>query len=123
MNALLLPYIANILVLVPVGMGALFNLFPVSRGYFPESEGWRTLAGSLWTGILIGSILGLFWPIVFSPILLLQVIYKTLWLLVYIAPRIINAERRNEIPWRMTVVFALCVVLYPIVIPWNHLFG
>ena len=123
MNALLLPYIANILVLVPFGLGALFNLFPVSRGYFPESEGWRTLVGSLWTGIFIGSILGLFWPIVFSPILLLQVIYKTLWLLVYIVPRFIDVERRNEIPWRMTVVFALCAVLYPIVIPWHHLFG
>jgi len=95
MNTLLLPYIANIVILVPVGLGSLFNLFLVSRGQFPESAGWRTLVGSLWTAILVGSVLGLFQPILFSPLLLLKVIYKNLWLLVYVAPRIAKPDRRQ----------------------------
>lgn len=95
MNTLLLPYIANSVILVPVGLGSLFNLFLVLRGQFPESAGCRTLVGSLWTAILVGSVLGLFQPILFSPLLLLQVIYKTLWLLVYVAPRIAKADRRQ----------------------------
>jgi hypothetical protein len=123
MNVLLLPYIANIVILAPVGLGSLFNLFQVSRGHFPESAGWRTLVGSLWTAILVGSVLGLFQPILFSPLLLLQVIYKTLWLLFYVAPRIAKADRRNEIHWGMSVAFGLIVALYPLVIPWHYLFG
>lgn len=95
MNTLLLPNIANIVILVPVGLGSLFNLFLVSRGQFPESAGWRTLVGSLWTAILVGSVLGLFQPILFGPLLLLQVIYKNLWLPVYVAPRIAKADRRQ----------------------------
>jgi len=39
MNPLLFPNIANILILVPVELGSLFNLLPVSRGRFQESAG------------------------------------------------------------------------------------
>ncbi|HMD67375.1 MAG TPA: hypothetical protein VKF42_00755 [Chitinivibrionales bacterium] len=123
MNPLLLPYIANIVLLVPVALGSLFGLYPVSRAHFPESAGWRTLTGSLWTAILIASVLGLFQPVLFCPVLLLQVIYKTLWLLVYVAPRIAKADRRSEIDWGTSTTFLLVVVLYPLVIPWHYLFG
>lgn len=123
MNPLLLPYIANIVLLVPVALGSLFNLYSVSKGHFPESAGWRSLTGSLWTAILVSSVLGLFQPILFSPVLLLQVIYKALWLLVYVAPRIGKTDRRSEIEWGFCIVFVLVVVLYPLVIPWHYLFG
>ena len=123
MNLLYLPYLFNILILVPVGLGSLFNVFQVSHGHFPESPGWRSLTGSLWTAILVCSILGLFQPILFSPLLLLQLIYKTLWLIVYVAPRIMKGDRRQEIHWGMTITFAIIVILYPIVIPWRFLFG
>lgn len=123
MNPLLIPYIVNILILVPVGLGSLFGLYTVPRRYFGESAGWRTLTGSLWTGILVMSVLGLFQPVLFSPLLLLQVIYKTIWLLVYIAPRIAKADRRSEIDWGMSITFLLIVVLYPLVIPWHYLLG
>src|SRR4051812_3840407 len=60
MNPLLLPYAFNILVLIPVG---LMTLFGGERGgrlvfqdKFPESAGIRTILGSLWTAILIGSV-------------------------------------------------------------------
>lgn len=123
MNVLLLPYILNIMILVPFGIGTLFNLFPVSRGYFPESEGWRSLVGSLWVAILAGSVLGLVNPVVLSPVLLIQVIYKILWLLVYVVPRIANVERRKEVPWILTSSFALIIVFYSMVIPWNYILG
>jgi len=99
MNLPLFPYIANIAILVPVAFGSLTGLLPISRGHFPESAGWRTLTGSLWTAILLCSIAGLFRPIVFAPILLLQVIYKTIWLLFYVLPRLRNANARKEIHW------------------------
>jgi hypothetical protein len=122
MNLLLLPYIANIIILVPVALGSLTGLLPISRGHFPESAGWRTITGSLWTAILASSIAGLFHPVIFAPILLLQVIYKCVWLAFYVLPRLKNAESRREIHWGITVSFLLIVISYPFLIPWNALF-
>ena len=90
MDPLLLPYIFNILVLIPVGLTTLLGgerggRF-VFQGRFPESAGIRTILGSLWTAILIGSVIGLFHPVPMSPLLLIQVIYKTLWLVVFVLP-------------------------------------
>ena len=122
MRTILLPYIANIIILVPVAMGTLFNLLPIADGHFPESAGWRLLVGSLWTAILVGSVMGLFNPLVFSPLLLLQVIYKALWLGVYTLPRLIIGDPAREIHWVISIIFVLIVLLYPLVIPWNYLF-
>jgi hypothetical protein len=119
MNWLLIPYLANIFILIPVVLGTLFDLFPISDGTFPESAGWRTLVGSLWGAILIGSILGLRSPMVFSPLLLLQLIYKSLWIAVYVIPRVGNP---NEIHWGITIIFGLIIISYPFVIPWHYLF-
>jgi hypothetical protein len=123
---LLLPYAFNILVLVPIG---LLTLFGGERGgriacqaKFPESEGFRTILGSLWTAILIGSVIGLFFTVSMSPLLLIQVIYKTLWLLVFVLPRLL-AERSGEVPWGISLTFLVIVVSYPWVMPWGQVFG
>jgi hypothetical protein len=68
------------------------------------------------------SVAGLFHPIVFAPILLLQVIYKTVWLVIYVLPRLRNADSRKEIGWGIAVSFLLIVIFYPLVIPWSVLF-
>ena len=92
------------------------------QGKFPESEGFRTILGSLWTAILIGSVLGLFWPVPMSPLLLIQVIYKTLWLLVFVLPRLLGG-RSQDVPWGISLTFLVIVVSYPWVIPWGQVFG
>jgi len=126
MNLLLLPYIFNILVLVPIGLMTLLGGERggqlACQGKFPESEGFRTILGSLWTAILIGSGLGIFFPATMSPLLLIQVIYKTLWLLVFVLPRLLHG-RSNEVPWGIAASFLVIVVSYPWVIPWRQLFG
>lgn len=126
MNLLLLPYIFNIIVLVPVGLLTLFGGAKggqvACQGKFTESEGFRTILGSLWTAILIGSGLGLFFPATMSPLLLIQVIYKTLWLLVFVLPRL-RTGRSSEVPWGIALTFLVIVVSYPLVIPWEQLFG
>jgi hypothetical protein len=123
-NPLYVPYIFNIIVLVPVG---LLTLLGGERGghvacqeKFPESEGFRTILGSLWRAIMGGSILGLFYPVPMSPMLLIQVIHKTLWLLVFVLPRLLN-RRSSEVPWGIALVFLVIVVSYPSVIPWEKL--
>lgn len=98
MNPLLLPYIFNIIVLFPIGLLTLFGGERggqlASQGKFPESEGFRTILGSLWTAILVGSVLGLLYPITMSPLLLIQVIYKTLWLMVFVTPKLLDGVSR-----------------------------
>lgn len=126
MMLLTIPYLFNIVILVPVGLltllGGAAGGQGVSQGKFAESEGFRTILGSLWTAILVGSILGLFFPVAMSPILVIQVIYKTLWLLVFVLPRL-HKRRMNEVPPGIALTFLLIVVSYPWVIPWVQLFG
>ena len=125
-NPLYVPYIFNILVLIPVGLLTLLGGERggqlACQGKFPESEGFRTILGSLWTAILLGSILGLFYPVPMSPILLIQVIYKTLWLLVFVMPRLLKGKI-SEVPSGIALVFLVIVLSYPWVIPWGPLFG
>ena len=67
------------------------------------------------------SVLGLFFPISMSALILVQVIYKTLWLLVYAMPRMLN-QRSNEVPWGIASTFLIIIVTYPWIIPWGQLF-
>jgi len=64
-------------------------------------------------------VLGLFYPMPMSPLLLIQVIYKTLWMLVFVLPRMLTG-RSNEIPWGITLTFLVIVLSYPWVIPWGR---
>ena len=126
---MILPYVAyvvNILVLIPVAFQTLLSGEAGNRrvfeGKFPESEGTRTILGSLWTAILVASCVGLFYPVEMSPVLIVQIIYKSLWLLVFVLPRLI-AGRSNEVPWGVTLTFLIIVLAYPWCVPWSRLFG
>lgn len=126
MKPLLLPYIFNILVLIPVGLTTLLGGERggrlVFQGRFPESAGIRTILGSLWTAILIGSVIGLFNPVSMSPLFLIQVIYKSIWLVVFV-PLLLVCGQANAVPWGIAKTFLFIVLTYPWVIPWGKLFG
>ena len=126
MKPLLLPYLFNIIILMPIALMTLFGGETggqfATQGKFLESAGFRTLLGSIWTAILIGSGLGLVSPTSMSPLLLIQVIYKLLWLLVFVAPRLLGG-RAQAIPWGFAITFLVIVVSYPLVIPWQEIFS
>jgi hypothetical protein len=126
MTLLLLAYVFNIVILVPVGLMSLLGgpegqrrLF---QGKYPESAGIRTILGSLWTALLIGSVIGLFYPVSMSPLLLIQVIYKTLWWLVFVVPRLASGRSR-EVHWGSAGIFLFMLLAYPWVIPWSNIFA
>jgi hypothetical protein len=75
MSPLQLAYCANILILAPIALPTLLGIFPTDQHKFPHSPGWRIIVGSFWCAILALSVMGLFNPLVFSPLLLLQLIY------------------------------------------------
>ena len=80
------------------------------------------LVGSLWTGIMVLSALGLREPLRYSPVLLLQLIYKTLWLVVFALP-LLRRREAHRIPWGIAISFAAIVVIWPWIIPWGYLLG
>ena len=57
-----------------------------------------------------------------APLLMVQVVYKTLWLLVYVLPRLVGG-RSGEVPWGISLTFMVIVLTYPWVIPWAQVFG
>ena len=73
----------------------------------------------LWTVILIGSVIGLFHPVSMSPVLLIQVIYNSLWLVVFVVPLLVRG-RFGEVPWGIAGTFLFIVLTYPWVIPWSE---
>jgi hypothetical protein len=113
---------ANIFILAPVGFVTLLMPSVTDQGAFVESAGWRALVGSLWIAILVCSVLGLVYPGSFLWLLVFQVIYKSVWLLAYSAPRL-GSTRRPEIPLGIAISFLAIVLVWPWFIPWRQLFA
>jgi len=121
-QALQFAYWVNIVVLGPIAISTVFRLFPTDQARLEESAGWRVLAGAFWVSVVVLSILGLFQPLRYSPVLLFQVIYKVVWLAVYVAPRLLRGES-DAVPWIMTAAFVAYVVVWPFIIPWAYVLG
>ena len=120
MIALKIIYIANIIVAGWISISSLF--YPkiaattVFQNAYQPTEVIR-LVGCLWLAIAVLSVLGLWKPISFSPILLVQLIYKGMWLLVVVLPALKNNQ---PFPTGMAVFFVVWVVVLPFIIPWNE---
>lgn len=123
MAAIKLMYLANILVAGWISISSLF--FPqyaqasVFSGDFAYSEAIR-LVGALWGAIFILSIIGLFFPMKMSLVLLFQLIYKSSWLLFAALPAILHAQ---PYPKGMAAFFLAWVIILPFIIPWSYIFG
>ncbi|WP_108812636.1 hypothetical protein [Sphingorhabdus sp. Alg231-15] len=110
-----LAYIANILILAPICWSMFFGsgVTSVFDGKVEESAGLRILVGSLWLAILVGSAIGMFAPRVFAPVILIQIFYKSIWLLVFVLP-LIAAGESDQVPWGISATFIAIIVSYPI---------
>ncbi|MCC7318243.1 MAG: hypothetical protein IT219_06885 [Bacteroidales bacterium] len=120
MTAIKLVYLANIVVAGWIGTTSLF--FPktatsaIFQNAYPTTDLMK-LVGCLWLAIAILSVLGLWKPMTFSPVLLLQLIYKGAWLLVVAYPAIKNNQ---PYPTGMAMFFIVWVLVLPFVIPWGE---
>jgi hypothetical protein len=120
MTTIKLVYFANIFVAGWIGITSLF--FPklssatIFQNAYQATDIIR-LVGCLWLAITILSLLGLWRPFTFSPVLLLQLIYKGTWLLVVAIPAIKNNQ---PFPSGMATFFLIWVLVLPFVIPWTE---
>lgn len=114
-------YLFNLLILIPVCWSLFFgnnkNGLSVFDSLFPEEKGLSYLVGSLWFGILICSVGGLLYPYKFWAILLLQILYKSTYLISYIFPTYLKGQ---PIPKGVTAFFVMIVITYPFVLYLNR---
>jgi hypothetical protein len=117
MIAIKLVYVANIVVAGWISITSVFNpqksATTVFQNAYQPTEVIR-LVGCLWLAIFILSILGLWRPISFSPVFLVQLIYKGTWLLMVALPAIRNNQ---PYPSGMAMFFLIWVLVLPFVIP------
>ena len=115
-SILWLAYVANIVILVPVTWSMLTSggTVGVFQGKLGDTPGLRLLVGSLWLAILLASIAGLVAPRFFVPVLLVQIVYKATWLLVFVLPLGLRSGW-NDVPAGIAITFAAIVVTYPII--------
>jgi hypothetical protein len=120
MIALKIVYIANIIVASWISLTSMISprkaAMTVFQSTYPSNEVMK-LVGCLWFAIAILSVLGLWKPISFSPILLVQIIYKGTWLLIVALPAIKNNQ---PYPSGMALFFLIWVLVLPFVIPWSE---
>ncbi len=123
MMGLKIIYIANIIVAGWIGIVSLFipknASATIFSGAYTSSEVVR-LVGCLWLAIAVLSAVGLWRPLAFSPVLLLQLIYKGSWLLFVALPAIRNQQ---PYPAGMATFFLVWVLVLPFIIPWREWIG
>ncbi len=122
-NLLKIAYAANIFILIPVVYAMLFgggvaNIFDAR---VDESAGLRVMVGSLWAAILLASVAGLFWPRLFAPVLPIQIVYKAMWLALFVIP-LAQKSGWNAIPKGISITFLMIVITYPFIL-WFALRG
>ncbi|MEM9372298.1 MAG: hypothetical protein AAGA55_01525 [Planctomycetota bacterium] len=119
-----LVFAANILVAGYVGVFALFAPGAAESMVFQNTDTVGPAArvtGAFWIAIALASMIGLIAPAAMAPVLLIQLLYKGLWLAAVAAPALL-ADPRRPIPTAMAGFFLVWVAALPWVIPWKAMF-
>lgn len=86
-----------------------------------QVDNYLQILGALWLALGAISVLGLFQPIKFSVIFLIQLIYKSIWLTAIAIPSIVSGNRESGLLF-LTILFALWVVALLFAVPFQYLF-
>jgi hypothetical protein len=112
-------YGVNILILVPVVGSLLFAsndpTLPAFSNRAGDSPALRLMLAALWGTILLASIMALWFPRPFALLLMIQVVYKTGWLLTFILPLLLSG-RSGEVPWGVAGSFLFIVLVWPAIL-------
>ncbi len=118
MKLLRIAYIVNIVILLPVALATMLSgggAETIIEGKFSVDTPYRILVGCLWTAILVCSVFGLFSPKSMVGILLLQVIYKALFLGLVIFP-LWHSQGMEAVPLGLSLSFLSIVLAWPFIL-------
>jgi len=105
--------------LVVVGLG--ITVWP---GIFHHDKSWELMEGvvnCMLAAFSALSLLGLRYPLQMLPLLLWELVWKSIWLIVIALP-LWSAGTMDESTWA-TASACLIVVIFPFVIPWRFVFS
>lgn len=122
-NLLQIAYATNLVILAPV----LVSMFSdggtkqirAFQSQVENSDGLRLLVASLWSAIFLLSAAGLLQPKTFVSVLMLQVIYKLIYLVIYVVPTA-RARGLRSIPQGLSLSFLAIVIIWPILIAFSQ---
>lgn len=80
-----------------------------------------TVINSMLAAFCALAILGVRYPIKMIPILLMELFWKTLWVIAFAIPDIINGKL-DEFGSSVLIACVMGIVLTPLVIPWKYVF-
>src|SRR3954453_23881996 len=108
--------------LIVVGLG-IVQWPEVIHQFIHQEKPWELMEGvvaCMLTAFSALSVLGLRYPLQMLPLLLWELVWKSIWLLVVALP-LWSAGQMDEAS-RATVYAFLIVVIFPFVIPWHFVF-
>lgn len=84
---------------------------------------WDGVAYSFWGALALLAALGLRYPLQMLPVLLIQLVYKALWLLAVALPRWAAGDPFDPLTTSFAWAMAIGVALDLLVIPWRYVFA
>jgi hypothetical protein len=117
-----IPYIINLIILVPVVFTLLVQSDAMRSVFGPglvDSPTLRPLVACLWLSVLVCSLIALAMPARFWPLLVFQVIYKGAYLALHVIPVLLR-DGTGAVPVGVATTFAAIVLIWPFFI-WQAL--
>lgn len=106
------------------GVGMLFipDVVKSIMGFPPQDPVVFGITASVYTAFALLSILGLRSPLKFAPVLLLQLVYKTIWLAGVVLPLLLSG-RFPLYATTVLVIFVSYIIGDLVALPFSHLFS
>jgi hypothetical protein len=101
-----------------LAVGLAFEVWPGLINPPHDLEHYRGVVRSLLGGVSLVAIVGIRYPLQMLPLLFLEMVWKTIWILVIGLPLWSAGELDAE--HRETMVACLWGVIFPLVIPWRY---
>lgn len=86
-----------------------------------QVDAYLRILGALWLALGVGAGLGLFSPLKFSAVLLIQLIYKSVWVLVIAIPLFLNGNREPGLIF-LSGLFTVWIIALMFAVPFQYLF-
>lgn len=89
-------------------------------GESAQIDAYLKVLGAIWAALGALAVAGLLYPSAFVPILLLQLVYKSIWLICVAIPAFLNGNREPAFLF-LTILFLIWVVALLAVVPFGNL--
>jgi hypothetical protein len=99
---------------------AIYGLLPVIQELIVQTPGDRGVQKALIAALWVMAFFVLRYPLKFIPVLLLEMAWKTIWLLAYGLPQWLSGTGPPSLAKDLWSIGAFGAVVMPLVIPWGY---